>query len=142
MRGGAREIVRHGFVLILLGLVGGVFCPLMVNYRLGIGAHTLGLMGGLILIALGLARPHMTLSASQAGAVHWLWFIAAYGNWAATMLAGFTGASRLTIVAGAGTTGPPWAEAIVFWAYIVVGVTSLAGTALAVFGMRGNGKAA
>ena len=63
------------------------------------------------------------------------WFAAAYVNWANTLFAGFTGSSRLTPIAAAGTVGTPEAEAVVFVLYITVGVTSVVGTAIAVYGL-------
>jgi hydroxylaminobenzene mutase len=131
-----RVLVRQGFFLILLALLGGVLAPFMINPRMGVGAHTLGVIGGMVLILTGLARPLFVLDARLWQALHVSWFAAAYGNWANTMLAGLTGASHLTPIAGAGTTGSPLAEGIVFYAYIIVGVTSLIGTAIAVYGLR------
>jgi len=131
-----RVIIFQGFLLILLSLLGGVLAPFMVNPRMGVGAHTLGVLGGMVLILIGLARPLIRLDPALWKALHANWFFAAYGNWSCTMLAGLTGASRLTPIAAAGTTGSPLAEGIVFYFYILVGVTSVIGTALAVFGLQ------
>ena len=132
-----RIVIRHGFVLILLALLGGVLAPFMVNPRMGVGAHTLGVLGGLVLIAIGVAKPVFVLDRRLWLAVHACWFAAAYGNWATTMVAGLTGASYLTPIAGAGTSGTPLAEAFVFIFYVVVGVTSVIGTAIGVYGLLG-----
>jgi hydroxylaminobenzene mutase len=131
-----RVVIRQGFLLILLALLGGVLAPFMVNPRMGVGAHTLGVLGGLVLILIGLVRPLLNLERTLWLAMHGCWFAAAYGNWGTTMLAGLTGASRLTPIAGAGTTGSPLAEAIVFGLYVMVGVTSVVGTAIGVYGLR------
>jgi hydroxylaminobenzene mutase len=135
-----RLMIRHGFVLILLALLGGVIAPFMVNPRLGVGAHTLGVLGGLVLIAIGATRPVMVLAPRLAFAMNASWFIAAYANWANTMVAGITGASHLTPIAGAGTKGDYVSEWIVFVVYVVVGVTSVVGTAIAVYGLLGRGR--
>ena len=139
-RAAHRVIVRQGFFLILLALLGGILAPFMVNPRMGVGAHTLGILGGIVLVITGLARPLLVLDARLWQALHVSWFAAAYGNWANTMLAGLTGASRLTPIAGAGTTGSPLAEFVVFWVYVMVGVASLIGTAIAVYGLRPAGR--
>lgn len=131
-----RMIIRQGFLLILLALLGGVVAPFMINSRMGVGAHTLGLFGGIILVIIGLARPMLALDDRLWRAMHMCWFAAAYGNWATTMLAGLTGASHLTPIAGAGTTGTLLAEGIVFVLYVLVGVTSIVGTAIGVYGLR------
>lgn len=130
-----RLIICQGFVLILLALLQGVLAPFMVNPRLGVGGHTLGVMGGMMLILIGLAKPVFVLERRWWLALHTLWFIAAYANWANTSLAGLTGSSYLTPIAGAGTTGTVLAETIVYWVYVVVGVTSVLGTAIAVYGL-------
>jgi hydroxylaminobenzene mutase len=137
-RGGSamdRLVIGQGFLLILLALLGGVLAPFMVNPRLGVGAHTLGVLGGLVLIAIGATKPVFVLDHREWRALHTLWFVAAYANWANTTLAGLTGSSHLTPIAGAGTKGTALAETIVFWVYIGVGVTSVLGTAIAVYGL-------
>jgi hydroxylaminobenzene mutase len=134
-RGIDRHVVGAGFFLILLALLGGVAAPFMINPRLGVGAHTLGVLGGLMLIAIGTARPAFRLKRGLWRAMLVFWFAAAYGNWANTMLAGLTGSSHLTPIAGAGTSGTPFAEAVVFVGYVVVGVTSVLGTAIGVYGL-------
>jgi hydroxylaminobenzene mutase len=136
-----RRVVGAGFFLVLLALLGGVAAPFMINPRLGVGAHTLGILGGLMLIAIGVARPAFVLDRRLWRAMLVFWFAAAYGNWANTMLAGLTGSSHLTPIAGAGTSGTPFAEALVFVAYVVVGVTSVLGTAIGVFGLWRAGEA-
>jgi (hydroxyamino)benzene mutase len=131
-----RGAVQQGMLLILLALLGGIVTPFMVNSRMGVGAHTLGLLGGIVLILMGLIRPLMAQEPKVWGLMHVCWFIAVYANWANTMLAGLTGASHLTPIAGAGTTGAPWAEAVVFWGYVLVGVTSATGALVGVYGLR------
>jgi hydroxylaminobenzene mutase len=135
-----RLIIRQGFVLILLALLGGVLAPFMVNPRLGVGAHTLGLLGGIVMIVIGLTRPLFVLDRRLWLALHACWFFTAYANWAATMLAGLSGSSYLTPIAGAGTKGGYLAETIVFVVYIALGVTSVVGTAIAVYGLLDRGR--
>jgi hydroxylaminobenzene mutase len=130
-----RLVIAQGFLLILLALLGGVLAPFMVNPRLGVGAHTLGMLGGLVLIAIGATKPVFVLNRREWLTLHTLWFVAAYANWANTTFAGLTGSSYLTPIAGAGTTGTAVAERIVFWVYVVVGVTSALGTMVAVYGL-------
>lgn len=137
-----RLIIRQGFVLILLALLGGVVAPFMVNPRLGVGAHTLGVLGGLVLIAVGVTKPAMRLDRRLPFAMHASWFIAAYANWANTMVAGITGSSHLTPIAGAGTKGDDFSEWLVFVVYVIVGVTSVIGTAIAVYGLLGRDRGA
>src|SRR5262245_1715856 len=109
-----RLVIRQGFVLILLALLGWVVAPFRARSRLGVGAHTLGVLGGLVLIAIGATKPAMNLDRRQWFALHASWFVAAYANWANTMIAGITGASHLTPIAGAGTKGDDVSEWVVF----------------------------
>ena len=136
-----RDIIRQGFILILLALLGGIAAPtVMANPRLGAGAHTIGLFGGLILIAIGATKPVFTLDRSLWRTMQVLWLWGTYGNWVGTMLAGFTGASYLTPIAGAGTTGAAIAEIAVIGFFCAVGVTSVAGTLIAIYGLSGRGR--
>lgn len=135
-----RVAVRQGFFLILLSLLGGLVAPFMASYRMGIGAHILGILCGIVLILLGVIRPMMHRDPQLWRPLHLCWLIALYANWANTMLAGLTGASHLTPVAGAGITGAPWAEVIVFGGFVLVGVTSLLGALIAVYALRPPGR--
>ena len=129
-----RGLIRLGFILIL---VGGVVAPtLMVNPRLGVGAHIIGLFGGLILIAVGATRPAFALDRTLWRIMKACWLGATYGNWVGTMLAGFTGASHLTPIAGAASVGAPLAETVVFAFFFFVGVTSVAAALIAIYGLR------
>ncbi len=130
-----RNVIGAGFLLVLLALLGGVAAPFLVNPRMGVGAHTLGILGGLMLIAIGATKPAFVLEPILWRAMLVCWFAAAYVNWANTLLAGFTGSSRLTPIAGAGTVGTREAEAVVFVLYVMVGVTSVVGTAIGIYGL-------
>ncbi len=134
--GADRVVVRQGFLLILIALLGGIAAPYMLNTRMGLGAHVIGLFGGLVLIGLGLARPLFSLGPRLWQLTHASWLGATYVNWLAATLGALTGASELTPIAGAGTIGSPLAETIVFWLFCIVGLSSLVGAALAVYGLR------
>lgn len=132
--------VQLGFVLILLALLGGFGMPLFVNPRLGLAAHSVGITGGLVLIALGALARSFALGPRATLVMMGSWVYAAYANWVACLLAAITGASRLTPIAGAGTTGSSLAEAVVAFLLQSLAVAALAGTALAVWGLQANPK--
>ena len=134
--GADRTGLRHGFVLILLSLLGGVLTPFLANPRMGVGAHTLGVLGGLVLMALAASAPAFRLKPELRRTMRRCWLAATYLNWAGTLLAGMTGASFLTPIAGAGTTGSTVAEVTVIVVYVTVGITSVAGTLIAIVGLR------
>ena len=61
---------------------------------------------------------------------------AAYANWFACLLGAVTGASRLTPIAGAGTTGDAVSEGVVTFLLLSLSLAAIAGTILAVWGLR------
>lgn len=128
--------VQLGFVLILLALVTGLGQPLFKSPRLGLAAHTVGIMGGLVLIAIGALAGSFALGYRAAAVMRWSWVYAAYANWIASLLGAITGASRLTPIAGAGTIGDSSSEMIVGLLLKSLAVAALAGTALAIWGLR------
>lgn len=128
--------IRLGFVLILLGLVTGFGMPVFRSPRLGLAAHVVGITGGLVLIALGALAAHFALGRRAAAVMMWTWAYAAYANWAGCLVGALTGASRLTPIAGAGTSGDPLSEAVVMFLLESLAVAAVIGTALAVWGFR------
>lgn len=131
-----RRQVQFGFVLVFLALATGFGMPLFTNPRLGLAAHTVGITGGLVLIALGALAKSFYLGRRSAAVMMWSWTYAAYANWVASVLGAITGASRLTPIAGAGTAGNTIAESVVAFLLESLAVAALAGTALAVWGLR------
>ena len=134
--------VQLGFLLILLALVTGFGLPLFRSPRLGLAAHTVGITGGLVLIAIGALAGSFALGKRAAAIMMWAWVYAAYANWAASLLGAMTGASRLTPIAGAGTTGDSSSEAIVGFLLKSLSVAALIGTLLAIWGLRKTAKGA
>ena len=130
--------VRLGFVLILLALLSGLLVPFLVSPRLALAAHTVGVLGGLVLIALGALAGSFALGPGGSRVMMWSWSYAAYANWLACLLGAATGASRLTPIAGAGTSGSWLAEAVVAFLLQSLALTSIVGTGLAVWGLREN----
>ncbi|HYC90423.1 MAG TPA: hypothetical protein VEO54_14495 [Thermoanaerobaculia bacterium] len=128
--------IQLGFGLILLSLLGGFAMPLFRNPRLGLTAHVVGVMGGLVLIAVGALAASFALRPRASAVMMASWVYTAYANWVASLIGAFTGASRLTPIAGAGTTGDALSETVVSLLLASLSVTSIVGTALAVWGFR------
>lgn len=131
-----RRQIQLGFLLILLSLLGGFAIPLMVSPRLALAAHAVGIMGGLLLIAVGALARAFLLGPRARGVMMWAWVYAAYANWIACFLAAATGASRLTPIAGAGTRGSALAETAVAFLLQSLAAASLVAGGLAVWGFR------
>jgi (hydroxyamino)benzene mutase len=128
--------IQLGFVLILLALCTGFGMPLFVNPRLGLAAHIVGISGGLVLIATGALASAFALGRRASAIMMWSWVYAAYANWFGSLVGAITGASRLTPIAGAGTTGTAFAESLVSFLLSSLAVAAIIGTSIAVYGFR------
>lgn len=128
--------IQLGFALILIALLTGFGMPLYVSPRLGLAAHTVGITGGLVLIALGALSASFALSPRAAAIMMWSWVYAAYANWLGSLVGAITGASRLTPIAGAGTKGDALSEAVVSFLLQSLALAAIVGTILAVWGLR------
>lgn len=137
-----RKQIQLGFILILIALLTGLGMPVYANTRLALSAHTAGLMGGLVLIALGTLHARFNLGARAKSVMHWSWAYAAYANWLGCLIGAVTGASRLTPIAGAGHSGSPVAEGVVAVLLVTLSVAGVVGTVLAVAGFRGGAAVA
>ena len=129
--------VRLGFVLILLALLTGLGVQALANPRLGLASHVVGITGGLVLIALGALARSFALGRRSAKVMMWSWTYAAYANWFGSLLGALTGASRLTPIAGAASTGSPLAENAVAFFLESLALAAIVGTSLAIWGLRG-----
>ena len=128
--------IQLGFVLIFLALMTGFGMPFFVNTRLGLASHIVGITGGLVLIALGALAGSFALGKRSAAVMMATWVYAAYANWLACLIGAITGASRLTPIAGAGTSADALSEGVVSFLLQSLAVAALVGTALAVWGFR------
>lgn len=134
-----RPLMRFGFVLILLALLTGLVVPALVNSRLGLAAHTVGMLGGVLLVVLGAADAAFDLTPRVRRAMHGCWLYATYANWLASLLGGITGASRRTPIAGQGTTAGALAEGLV---EVLLATLSLAAIVAVLLAIRGLGRTA
>ncbi|RFF30872.1 hypothetical protein DZC52_06410 [Wenzhouxiangella sediminis] len=130
-----RSLIRHGFVLILLALVGAFFIPAMALPRLGLSAHTVGVLGGVLLIAVGGVWPAFSLAPRSQALLAFSWPAAGYLNWSGCLLGAVLGAGRATPIAAAGTTGPAWAEWLSGAMLLMAAATSLLAVGLSLRGL-------
>jgi (hydroxyamino)benzene mutase len=131
-----RPLMQLGFILILLGFLTGLAIPFFPNPRMGVTAHNVGIIGGLVLVVVGAVAGSFRFSRRSAAAFTGSWIYATYANWLGCVVAAATGASRLTPVAGAGFTGSPIAEGVVAFIFLTEGVAALAAAGLALWGLR------
>jgi (hydroxyamino)benzene mutase len=131
----ANLLIAGGAILFLLGLLTGFGIPAVTNPRMGVAAHLEGVMNGVFLIALGAVWHRARLGARAEAAACWLLLYGSFANWAFVFLASVLGTSRLMPIAGAGFEGAPWQEGLVAAGLLSVGLTMVAGMALATWGL-------
>lgn len=129
-------LFRHAFVLILLALLGAFFIPSMMLPRLGLSAHTIGLLSGALLIAIGAIWSSFALSAVQGLVMQWTWIYSSYANWLGCLIGAVFGAGSMTPVATEGFVGSGLVEGVVTALLVSVGLTSLVAVGLSLWGLR------
>ena len=133
------SLVRHAFVLILLSLLGGFLIPAMAVPRLGLSAHTIGVLSGVLLIAVGAVWPHFRLSRSQAAWLERGWLYSSYVNWLACIVGAFLGAGGMTPIAAAGLRAGTGPETLMTALFASVALASLGAVGLSLWGLRRAG---
>lgn len=134
------NVIRHGFILIALALVFGIFIPSMEVPRLGLSAHTIGVLSGVLLIALGAIWQQFSISERQLSVMYWAWLYSSYVNWLGCLIGAIFGAGNTTPVASGEYVGTPAIENVVSILLMSVGVSSLVAVGLSIWGLSGNGK--
>lgn len=130
------SLFRYAFVLILISLVGAFFIPNMAMPRLGLSAHTIGVISGVLLIAVGAIWQHFHLSNAQCIWLKWSWLYSSYINWFACFVGGVLGLGKMTPLASAGQVGSDTGEALVSFLFVSVAIASFLAVALALWGLR------
>lgn len=129
-------LFRHAFFLILLSLIGALFIPEMAVPRLGLSAHTVGMLSGTLLIAIGAIWQHFHLSGLQGAILKWTWLYASYVNWLGCLVGALVGAGKTTPVASGGLVGSELAEGLVAGLLGSVGIVSFVAVGLTLWVLR------
>lgn len=98
----SRELLIHGTVLFLFGLLNGLAIQRFRNPRMGLSAHLTALQNGIVLWAFGLMWPNLALGMTAQHFLARAAIAAMYAIWLALLLAAVLGTSRSTPLAGAG----------------------------------------
>lgn len=130
------SLIRYGFILILLSLISGLFVSAMPIPRLGLSAHTIGILSGILLIAVGAVWPQFQLSGKHASLLKWSWVYSSYANWFGCLVGGIVGVGKMTPIASAGFVGLPAAEGFVTVMLVSVALTSFIAVGLSLWGLR------
>ncbi len=89
-----------GVLLFLLGLIIGLFIPMMTNPRMGLSAHLEGIMNGIFLIILGLIWPKLVLNEKWLNSAFWLTLYGSFANYLAVTISAITGYGKMMPIAG------------------------------------------
>ena len=141
MNGSNRRLIWHGMFLFLIGLLTGFAETHFANVRMGLAAHLEGVMNGTFLVALGAVWNEVRLAARAKTIAYWTALYGTYVNWLVTMLAAVFGTGALSPITAAGRTAPPWQERLVTAGFLTVGLSIIAASLLALWGLRTKAKA-
>ena len=131
-----RDFIKHGLILILLSLITGLVVQAIEIPRLGLSAHTIAILSGVLLIAIGGVWQVFELTERQQKFMYFSWLYSSYANWFGCLLAGIFGAGKVTPLAASGKTGSPIIEALVAILLASVAVVSFVAVALSLYGLK------
>ena len=92
-----RRLLQIGIIFILYCSVEGFLIPYLGSPRIGLSAHTLSALQGVLLIGVGLLWPKLTLGAAASRIAFWCLLYSAVAILAAYMIAGGLGVGIETI---------------------------------------------
>lgn len=120
----SEKLIFLGVLLFFLGLVVGLFIPMMANPRMGLSTHLEGIMNGLFLCVLGLIWNRLNLPDRWIYLGFWLALYGTFANFLAVLISAITGAGKLMPIAG-GKDGDPFIESIISTLLITLTVSML-----------------
>ena len=134
----AEKLIFFGVLLFFLGLIVGLFIPVIANPRMGLSSHLEGILNGIFLIVLGLIWHRVKLSARWLKITYALAIYGTFANWAGILVAAILDAGAPLTVAAQGNQGTPLAEAIVGFALITLTIAMLTISITVLLGLRRN----
>ena len=131
-----RRLFSAGILLLLLAFVVGMVMPVLPNMRQGLSAHLVGLLGGLLLIALGSLWSELHLPRRCETVAYWLAMFGFYENFVVNVLAAVLATNRLTPLAGPGHLAAPWRENLVTFGFLLGSVVMVSCCLLVLWGLK------
>lgn len=120
----SNQLIFWGVLLFFLGLLSGLFIPMMANPRMGLSGHLEGIMNGIFLIVSGLIWSRLESSEKWLRISFILAFFGTFANFTAVLIAAITGSGRLMPLAG-GKEGTPVLESIISFLLISLSIAML-----------------
>ena len=128
-------LIKHGFILIFLALVTGFAIPQAESPRLALSAHTIGLLSGILLLAVAGIWHRLRLSECQLPVTYWGWVYSGYANWAGILFGAMVGTGRMTPLASGGATGAELPEMLVGFLLMSLSLAALIAAGLSIWGL-------
>ena len=138
VRSGSRQLLIHGLLLVLVGLVWGLVVPATPHPRLALGAHIQFVTNGMLFLAMATAL--LALAHSVGLRSIWAMLVAAWFTWAmaiSELANSWWGTTQmLSLAAGqAGVSGAePWQELVVKLTHVSAGLGLIVAWTLLVVG--------
>jgi hydroxylaminobenzene mutase len=130
----SERLIFLGMFLFFLGLMVGLFIPLMANPRMGLTTHLEGVINGIFLLVLGLIWNKTALSDKWLKIAYWLTIYGAFANFAAVLIAAVTGAGKMMPIAG-GVQGEAATESIISFLLVSLALAMLAACLIILVGL-------
>jgi len=132
------RLLQIGVALLIFSSLEGFAIPYVAAPRLGLSAHTLSALQGVLLLALGLVwLNRLSLGTTTSRIAFWLLVYSAFAILAAYVMAAFWGAGNETMPLAAGTAhGSAAQEAVIKGVAYSSAPTGLISLALILWGLR------
>jgi hydroxylaminobenzene mutase len=132
-----QRLLQTGVALLLFVSLEGFVIPYLAAPGLGLSAHKLGSLQGVLLLALGLVWPRLNLSAVTSRFAFWLLIYSTFAILAAYLIGAVWGAGNETMRLAAGAThGSAFQEAVIRVVAYSSAPTGLISFALILWGLR------
>jgi len=135
-----RNLLWHGAVLFLIGLLTGLIEQHFTNVRMALAAHLEGVMNGTFLLAVGAIWSEVRLTPRTKAVTYWTLLGGTYGNWVVTTLAAVLGTAALSPITAVGLKAEPWKESLITIGFVSIGLAIIAAAILLVWGLRSGAK--
>lgn len=134
----AEKLIFLGVLLFLLGLIVGLFVPILGNPRMGVSSHLEGVMNGMFLILLGLIWHKISLSDQWLKITFGLAIYGTFVNWFGILIAAIFNAGKMLGIAANGKEGAAIPEGIVTFSLISLTLAMLMLCVMVLIGLRRN----
>ncbi len=136
----SNKLIFYGILLFLLGLIVGLFIPLMANPRMGLSSHIEGVLNGMFLVTLGLIWHKIALSNKWLKITFWLAVYGTFANWLGMLYAAIVNAGKDLTIAAEGQEGTPAQEAIIMFLLVTLSLAMIIICITVLIGLNRNFK--